>query len=131
MQLQLWMTVLFWVIALIASGFYGIMATRIFFDPETVKSLSSVQRCHQSWLNFLGALVGWLVFWLLLRKFGGCVIEECTSEFGAWDAVGALVAFVGLTGYLPNVIVSLVAGVARLAGKLVEGLAAWISGASK
>jgi hypothetical protein len=42
-------------------------------------------------------------------------------------AAVALVAFVGITGYLPSTVVSLVMGVGGLAGKLAEVLASWVA----
>jgi hypothetical protein len=114
----------FLIVALIASGFYGGNAWYIFVSSEPP---SGAQWWHQFWLNFAGAIVGWAAVWLLLRKFGTCGANECVKDVGVLDLVVTLIAFVGVTGHLPNVAVSLVSGTARLAGKLVEVLTAWVA----
>lgn len=55
------------------------------------------------------------------------MLGESAADVGAWDASDALVAFVGITAYLPNTVVSLVFGVGGLAGKLAEVLSAWVA----
>jgi hypothetical protein len=118
--------IVFWLVALIASVLYGWNAWYIFVSPS--EPPSRAQKWHQRWLNFLGALVGWTALWLLAKKFFvPCVVAQCINDVGALDVVGALVAFVGVTGYLPYTVVSLVSGVALLAGKLVEVLATWVA----
>jgi hypothetical protein len=124
-----WMAAVYWVVALVASGLYGWHAVEIFKAHIAAREESPSKSWwwHQRWLNFLGALVGWLALWLLLRKFLGCMLGDCDADVGAWDVVGALVAFVGVTGYLPNTVVSLVSGVGALAGKLAEVLTEWVA----
>ena len=129
MAIEGWTAVIYWVVALVASGLYGWHAVAIFkaHIAERGEQPPRAWWWHQRWLNFLGALVGWLALWLLLRKFLGCVFGDCVATVGAWDVVGALVAFVGVTGYLPGTVVSLVSGVGGLAGKLTEVLSAWVA----
>ncbi len=129
MAIETWMAVVYWLIALLASVLYGCFAVAIFkaHIAEREERPPKAWWWHQRWLNFLGALVGWLALWFLLRKFLGCLFGDCRVDLGAWDVVGALVAFVGITGYLPNAIVSLVSGVGALAGKLAEMLATWVA----
>jgi hypothetical protein len=123
------MTGLYWLVAVIASALYGWNAVAIFLPSPSASEPARARAWwwHQRWLNFLGAFVGWVALWFLLREFGTCVVAECVADIGAWDVVGALVAFVGVTGYLPSTLVSLVSGVGGLAGKLAEVLAAWVA----
>jgi hypothetical protein len=127
--LEWWMVAVFWTIALVASLLYGWHAVAIFKAHIAGREEPPPRAWwwHQRWLNFLGALVGWITLWFLLRKFLGCAFNDCNVELNAWDVVGSLVAFVGITGYLPNTVVSLVSGVGALAGKLAEVLAAWVA----
>jgi hypothetical protein len=132
-----WIWIVFWIVALIASGLYGWNAWIIFVSPSPPSWVQ--QQWHQRWLNFLGALVGWTALWLLLRKFGTCVVDpalrkfapcvvgQCINDVGALDVVGALVAFVGVTGHLPYVVIGLVSGIPVLARKLVEVLATLVA----
>lgn len=129
MAMDGWMAAVYWVVALTASGLYGWHAVAIFkaHIAEREAPPPSAWWWHQRWLNFLGAFVGWLALWFLLRKFVGCLFADCAANVGAWDVVGALVAFVGVTGYLPGTVVSLVSGVGGLAGRLAEVLTAWVA----
>lgn len=129
MTINCWVATVYWGIALVASGLYGWRAVAIFKShiAERENQPPKAWWWHQRWLNFLGALVGWLALWFMMRKFGGCVFGECVADIGTWDVVGALVAFIGVTGYLPISVVSLVSGVSGLAGKLFEVLVAWVA----
>lgn len=127
--MEFWLTTVYWAIAIVASLLYGWHAVSIF--KAHIAGVESQPPTawwwHPRWLNFLGALVGWTALWLLLRKFSACIFQQCSSDPSAWDVAGAFVAFIGVTGYLPATVVSLVAGVGALAGKLTETLNAWIS----
>jgi len=129
MQPDLWFSLSYWLIALVASALYGWHAVTIFIQPpqpgETRRPTAWVW--HQRWLNFVGALVGWVALWFLFRGFGSCFLASCAGEFSGVYAVVALVAFIGITGYLPNTVVSLVAGVGALAGRLAEVIASWVA----
>jgi hypothetical protein len=125
-RVDCWVATVYWTIAVVASFLYGWCAVAI-FKPHIAGREEPPPTSwwwHQRWLNFLGSLVGWLVLWLLIRKFGGCVFSGCAADIGVWDVVGAFVAFIGVTGYLPSSVVSLVAGI----GLLAEKFAAWIAG---
>ncbi len=129
MQLQDIFAVAYWVVALGASGLYAWHAVTIFTQSRQPDELPRPKPWiwHQRWLNFVGALAGWLALWILVKAFGACLYSACGVEFGAIHAVGALIAFVGITGYLPSTVVSLVAGVGGLAGKLTELVASWVA----
>src|SRR4030042_4723054 len=116
--------VIFWILAVLASAFYGCKAVEIFL-PQKEKQKKSWW-VHQFWLNFLGAFVGWLALGLLLRKFSNCIFSECVITPNAWDAVASVTAFIGLTGYLPGSVVAIISGFSTLAGKLAEVAAAWL-----
>jgi hypothetical protein len=122
------LSIAYWIVALVASALYGWHAVTIFLEPQepSESHRSTAWAWHQRWLNFLGALVGWFALWFLVRAFGACVFAACTVELGPWHAVAALIAFVGVTGYLPNTVVSLVSGIGGLAGKLAEVLASFV-----
>ena len=95
---------IYWVVAVTASALYGWNAVTIF--KAHIKGTEPLPEpawwWHQRWLNFVGAFVGWISLWLLLRKFGDYIFGSCVAHVDPWDALGALVAFVGITGYLPG-----------------------------
>lgn len=114
------------IVALGASFFYGRYALDIF---EVKLALSWPQIWHQRWLNFAGAFTGWVVVGLLWQKFGACVVRGCADkppDFGAWDVISGLVAFVGVTGYLPMAVVGLAYGVAGSGVALFDVVRDWI-----
>jgi hypothetical protein len=126
--------ILFCVVALVASGLYGWYAVKIFLpdiDPRKwgMHSSDSLKKrmpfcwhMHQIWLNFAGSLVGWACLWFVGKR-----IVESTTYFG-WDyALLALIAFIGVTGYLPSTAV----GIVQAIGTLVDKFAGLIPGAKK
>ena len=111
------------VIGLLFSGFYGWKAVQIFDTTKTkeeLKKLSWEWKIHQSWLNFSGSLVGWIVLLSLLVRHWQCLLDACTVPFGIWDFVACVVAFVGVTGYLPMSIVGFISGLGLLGSKVGE-----------
>ena len=117
----------YWMVAFFASALYGYYALDIFKSHSAPDQQHVAWKWHQRWSYFLGSLIGWLAVWLLMRKFSGCVFGECAGDVGVLDVVGALVAFVGVTGYLKDTVVSLVSGIGGLAGKLAEVVSAWVA----
>lgn len=127
MPIDVYVAAAYWGVAFVASALYGYHALNIFKSHSAESEQPVAWRWHQRWSYFLGSLVGWLALWLLIRKFGGCVFGECAADVEVLDVVGAFVAFVGVTGYLKDTVVSLISGVGSLAGKLAEVLSAWVA----
>ena len=109
-----------WYVALsmVASGFYGFAAISIFQVSTDNKPWS--WRVHQFWLNFLGALCGWAALFMLVYRlspaFRGSDNQIAASDFGLF-----LVAFIGVTGYLPRTLVGIAAAPSEVLAKLVAG----------
>jgi hypothetical protein len=135
-MMDTWTAVFFWCIALVASALYGWKAVEIHSPPKKkatdaedheLTSYPSSWWWHQRWLNFLGALVGWIALWLLTRKFVPCLFADCTVAPNAWDVVASFLAFIGITGFLPGTVVSSLNSFSGLSAKLTELLASWIT----
>jgi len=139
MHPETWASIVFWAVALTASALYGWNAVAIHSPPRKKAKDRSGEESkeelvyppawwwHQRWLNFLGALVGWLALWFLGRKYVGCLFSACTAAPEAWDVIAALIAFVGVTGFLPGTVVSFLSSFSALAARLAELLAAWMT----
>jgi len=59
-----------------------------------------VEVTHQVWFNVLGSLIGWSALYFLLDKV---LHEGGVSNFGAEHFVALVVAYLGITGHLPQV----------------------------
>jgi hypothetical protein len=104
---------------MVASGFYGFAAISIFHVSTENKPWS--WRVHQLWLNFLGALCGWTALFVLVHKLGLAFREGGSNHFAASDFGLFLVAFIGVTGYLPRTLVGVAAAPSEVLAKLVAG----------
>src|SRR5437763_1508580 len=97
-------TTTFAVVAFAFSLFYGFAATSI-FEVKT-SGTSRSWRFHQWWLNFLGSAVGWVAAWFLLHKIVAVAHSPATVAIQWSDAALFFLAFVGVTGFMPFSIVS-------------------------
>jgi hypothetical protein len=118
-QLIHWIALIWTLLAVVGTFFYATTAMKI-VTPGC--SYTKEQACHQRWLNGLGAFSGWVILWFLIRRFHPCVFSQCEASFGFWDAVAALLAFIGITGHLPAVIVSPIAGLTLAISELVKAI---------
>ncbi|MGA8862308.1 MAG: hypothetical protein WBM09_08720 [Gallionella sp.] len=109
--------VIYVVIAGVFSVFYGLKAVEIFLDPVPVNKPCS-WKFHQFWLNFTGAVVGWVCLWFIGGKVLACLYNTCSNPIDWWDAAVAFFAFVGITGYLPMTVVALVQSIGAIVGKI-------------
>lgn len=99
-----------WVFTAIASVFsilYGICCWTVNELDQKEKSRSRWQRgsrpwkAHQIWLNSLGSGLGWWAFWCLLLDYEA--YRDCKKPLTYIDFVLVVIAFLGMTGYLPHV----------------------------
>jgi hypothetical protein len=75
-------------------------------------------RVHQFWLNFVGSLVGWTALWFLLRRVFASIESPCSPSISWSDVSIFLAAFIGVTGFLPFTVVSLIYGLREIAAKI-------------
>jgi hypothetical protein len=104
------------------SVFYAVFAVKIFLpalrrdnaDRRAHRALCTWW-VHQIWLNFLGSAVGWVCLWFVAVKLVP-QFERAPDlvSFGWEHAALALVAFIGVTGYLPFTVVNLAVGLGTL-----------------
>ena len=101
---------LFLVFAIANSLIYGLYAFEI---HNMLKSDNVCAKYNQYWLNGLGAFLGWAALYILIfHRIGHVGSERFMFDFSSWasklewvDFILILFAFVGVTGYLPHVIV--------------------------
>ena len=100
--------IVFWLVALLFSGFYGWFHVTIFMGGKEDTYCSDRQKdkdkgkqrhwswwFHQVFVNFFGSLTGWAAAYYLIF----CRIPK--TENHLIDAFFLLVALVGVFGYLP------------------------------
>src|SRR6516165_1282501 len=104
MEVPRWFEIVFWSLAIVVSLFLGFFCFAIHgLDRGSFKWPARIQ---QVWLNFLGGLVGWIALWFLVRQWWGAwslpSLYPDVPVHWTWADLGlALVAFVGVSGYLP------------------------------
>jgi hypothetical protein len=100
-----WVKVVFWLLALGASTFYGLFAVDIFVPVKTLDDIKKKHQpawlVHQAWLNFAGSIVGWACLWVVCVKVWPFVSRDSFESLTWGDAALAFVAFLGVTGYIP------------------------------
>jgi len=67
-----------------------------------VTQLPLPKRLHQHWLNFAGSIFGWAALIVVIERL------HDVSRLGVWDVAATLVAFWGVTGYLPYVLLQVI-----------------------
>jgi hypothetical protein len=106
----------FVLVATAFSLFYGFRATNI-FDVK-LAGTSRSWRFHQWWLNFLGSVSGWIASWFLLHKILSASHSPATVSIQPSDIGLFFLAFVGVTGFLPFSVVSVLQGLRDIATKI-------------
>ena len=95
------------------------MRFTFFVEPEYYHNKPKIWWLYQIWFNLVGFLIGWVIFYVLLRKFFPFFDDtQCLVLFSIWDAVGAFVAFIGVTGNLPFAGMKLVEASRQIAGNV-------------
>lgn len=103
----------FFIVAVLVSAFYGYKCWTINEldwdeatqgeDTERWKKGTWQWKAHQIWLNFLGSALGWWAFWILLLDYKRQ--RDCPEHHPLTyvDFALVVIAFLGMTGYLPHV----------------------------
>jgi hypothetical protein len=123
-----WVRIAYALVALTASALYGWYAVKIFLgvpSKDEQKHFAHRDRLswrnHQRWFNFCGSLVGWICLWFLGLKFVPVAVTDSYPSL-KWGDIGlAFVAFVGVTGYLPGAVVTVVNTGMTVIGKITGG----------
>jgi len=89
-------------VALAVSIFYGRWAFDIHVHQMAGEGFKSAPKqaylWHQRWFNFVGSAVGWFALWKLIPR----ALADAPSYSLCWGtAATAVVALLGITGYLP------------------------------
>jgi hypothetical protein len=103
-------------VALAFSLFYGFKASDI-FDVDH-KGRRWAWKFQQFWLNFVGSAGGWVISWIVLQRLR-LVIQSPGQSLNLSDFVLLLIAFIGVTGFLPLSVVSFIQGIRDIAGKIM------------
>ena len=107
--------VTFSVVGLGFSLFYGLNAVAIFQVTSVAKR---AWRFHQFWLTFFGSLVGWVAMWFLMARLVAAMEAVDAVKFSLSSVALFFLAFVGVTGFLPLTVVSLINSIRALVGEI-------------
>jgi len=92
----------FWFIAVVSSLWYrrhAIDALNVGLEDRNRIAESAVCQQHERWFNFLGSLVGWWALWIVLYEL---YVRRLPIQ--AVDLGLIVIAFIGMSGYLPYMI---------------------------
>jgi hypothetical protein len=119
MSIPCWLIALFWSLALVVSFLLGWFCLEV-HNIRVPEGYPRAARNHQRWFNFIGALVGWIALWCLVRR-AWCVWWACSSlgQAGWSDFVLGFVAFVGISGYFPYATMTTVDAIGKRVAKLL------------
>jgi hypothetical protein len=109
-------TIIFLVVGIGFSFFFGLKATEIFRVPT--EGTTRAWKFYQFWFNFLGSLIGWVALWFLARKITACLLSSCPAQVDSMDILVIFISFVGITGHLPYTVMGLIQGLNDLAKKI-------------
>ena len=107
-----WMYLTLAIAASLVYAFKGFSIHGVKAPPE------NAPRMHQYWFNGVGAVVGWLSGWVVLRRWLSCDGFVCVGEPNGWTILLAVIAFVGVTGYLPTTLIHAIAALRALLDKV-------------
>lgn len=93
--------IVFCIIALINSFFYGIFAYEI---HDAVRPKSVMALYNQFWMNGLFTFVGWLALYYFLYYRLSFFTGNIIYQFQSFDLLVVLVIMLGITGFLPHAI---------------------------
>jgi hypothetical protein len=117
--------VAFWSFAGVVTAFLGWFCFEI-HDLNRAEYRGS-KLAQQVWLNVVGALAGWVALWfLVLRWWGVRGLSAASVQLTASDFVLALTAFIGVTGYLPYLVVGFVYSSVALLRSLFQHALQWL-----
>ena len=87
--------------AFVVSALLGLFCFQIHRVDRS--DMTSVELAAQVWFNFVGALFGWAALWCLVRRAWAVwyVPASGSEKVTGWDFGLAVVAFIGISGYLP------------------------------
>lgn len=105
----------YWLLALGISLFYAIFAVRIFSVESGERPKS--WHFHQCWLNFVGCIFGWIA---MRATFDICESGICLVQSDLRQLILVVIAFLGITGYLPAFIVGSMLGFGGATARLFE-----------
>ena len=111
-----WFIIAFWILGLGMSLFHGLNAINIFNVPAPPKE--RVWKFHQFWFNFCGSVSGWIALCFLLHKITLSLCAPATVSPQLADVALFVLAFIGVTGYLPFSVLTGVQGVREIATKI-------------
>ena len=111
---------IFGIVAILASLFYGIKATKIFNVDAT--KMSFAWHFHQFWFNFLGSLFGWILAYSLLPDIYNSIVNDSKIEISFARIFVLIIAFIGMTGHLPFTMMTAINYLKLAFEKILENL---------
>ena len=107
-------------IATVVSLIFGIFADKL----HGVTKPTGWPLAYSIWFNSTGAATGWLSGWVVLIRWLSCPGYVCSGEPKGWTILLAVIAFVGISGYLPLSVITSIGYLRAVINKLIQSLGA-------
>jgi hypothetical protein len=98
--------IVFWVVAFLASLFYGTRATKIF--NVNIDKMPFSWKFHQFWFNFLGSLAGWILAYSFVPDIYDSIVNNSKFELSLARILIFILAFIGMSGHLPYAMMTII-----------------------
>ena len=121
-------------VAGLTSLFYGVFAVKKFWGETRYKELKENKKIELVWqliFNFLGAAVGFLVLYFLIRKAMFCISTGEYDYESIIDVLLLIIALLGISACLPAVTYKLTEGIGQIIDKIIELIAKIMAPAPK
>lgn len=93
------MNIIFLIIALGFSLFYGFRCKQIWF-PESL-SITRDRWLHEVWFNFTGSLIGWICIFAIYKSLSVFSWQTLVANILWQHIILFLIGLLGITGLLP------------------------------
>lgn len=104
------------IISLVISLFYGLFAVIIFFGKDHYQKLPLSNKIREAIFNFSGTVVGFALFYYLIRKAIFSILEKQYNLINLTDVLLLIIAIIGIFGLLPWTMHTIAGKIAEILG---------------
>jgi len=114
--------IIFLILAILFSVFYGIFWKQIWATPLSPLSLGLTKSrlLHEVWFNFIGSLTGWTCLYIIYKSLSAFTWQTIVINISWQHIFLFIIALMGITGLLPYILWSISRAVDQIIGKILK-----------